>query len=90
MKKNKHKKYDDNKNEMKLSTFIILLIIGGFLYYYFYNNNNNNNNKPISIRDELPTFTPRISSPEYRPPNLSPDILVYMINNIINLVKIII
>jgi len=67
----KNKKYDDNKNEMNLSTFIILLIIGGFLYYYFYNNNNNNN-KPISIRDELPTFIPRISSPEYRPPNLSP------------------
>ena len=70
MKKNKHKKYDDTKKEINISTLIILLIIGGFLYYYFYKNNSNN--KSISILDELPTFKPRISPPEYRPPNLSP------------------
>ena len=58
------------KKEINISTLIILLIIGGFLYYYFYKNNSNN--KSISILDELPKFKPRISSAEYRPPNLSP------------------
>jgi hypothetical protein len=69
MKKNKHKKYDNTKKEINISTIIMLLIIGGFLYYFY---KNNNNNKPKSILDELPTFKPRISSAEYRPSNLSP------------------
>ena len=88
MKKNKHKKYDDTKKEINISTLIILLIIGGFLYYYFYKNNSNN--KSISILMNYLNLNHVYHLLNIDHQILVLDILVYMMNNIINLVQIII